>query len=138
MHNFYCHLEYALAHLVLYEIISNPDSGLEVACNSCHKTFESPRKLAKHTKQVHIKKHICAKCGRRFGLSADLKRHQRRVHRSGFDQIEHHCPIHGCTARFPDRHDNLLRHLRTVHRVKLASDRASREYARSHDGASCQ
>ena len=96
-----------------------PQDKAQLRCEICKpsKPYDCARKLRKHLRQVHDKKHKCHAlgCNFAFGLRLDLERHQSSAHSK--HKAKHFCNVEACTASFP-RRDNLLRHRRNVHRIE--------------------
>ncbi|CBY01719.1 hypothetical protein LEMA_P005060.1 [Plenodomus lingam JN3] len=76
----------------------------------CNKTYRTQGLLRSHINRTHKRRYPCPQCEmKRFGLMADLKRHQRSAHAVSAKKWP--CLNVGCKAEF-GRKDNLQRHLR--------------------------
>lgn len=82
--------------------------------------FNDRSNLAKHMKYKHggEKKYKCSLCRAAFLIKADLTRHTTR--HSTIKAIK--CQVVGCRSTFK-RRDNMMRHVRQVHRVQLFLER---------------
>lgn len=80
------------------------------ACESCAKSFDTPKKLQQH-RRSHRKNHVCQKvdCGLPFSTRRDLERHRKSKHTMWIL----HCPQ--CSKCY-NRPDNLKRHAKNAHK----------------------
>ncbi|XTI93681.1 hypothetical protein V2W45_1214894, partial [Cenococcum geophilum] len=75
---------------------------------------------SKHHKTKHLRPFKCSVPGcdqKAFGLKRDLQRHQQSRHQELYPALFFiRCPVPDCLQADKNfRHDNLLRHIRTLH-----------------------
>ena len=88
----------------------------QLPCPHCHKLLPSKVKLEYHMishKTPEEKKYICEKCGKRFGWSHHLAKHEMNVH---VRSRPYKCSVQGCNWAFNDL-SNRNMHERRVHKL---------------------
>ena len=88
----------------------------KLPCPHCHKLLPSRVKLEYHMishKTPEEKKYICEKCGKRFGWSHHLAKHEMNVH---VRSRPYKCSVQGCNWAFNDL-SNRNMHERRVHKL---------------------
>jgi hypothetical protein len=94
------------------------DSDHSLMCNECALEFRTTGQRREHQNRKHIRRFKCEICSKAFHLRADLRRHERVVHKTD-DMLGGHgegalkCPNQGCktATKVWDRKDNLARHV---------------------------
>lgn len=93
----------------------------EFRCSECSMAFRTLGARRTHYHRKHVRRYACSSCSRSFHLHADLKRHQRTIHRTG--DVNNRsmkvpglkCPNSGCKNPKkewePNRKDNFSRHV---------------------------
>ena len=88
----------------------------KLPCPHCHKLLPSRVKLEYHMishMKPEEKKYICEKCGKRFGWSHHLQKHEMNVH---VRSRPYKCSVSGCNWAFNDL-SNRNMHERRVHKL---------------------
>jgi uncharacterized Zn-finger protein len=114
--------------------LSQGDQAL--ACTECDLTFRTSGQRKEHENRKHIRRFKCDMCDRSFNLHADLRRHERTVHKvSDSATTAGHeeegvlkCPNEGCKTanKVWDRKDNLARHTLRCKKALARSSVASK------------
>jgi hypothetical protein len=114
-----------VAASVTKSLTPNGKSG--ECCSHCAIPHHRPLShQSNHINSVHRKRYPCRIPGcldetmktPRFGLTADLRRHQHSAHPDIFDQHRLPCPVSTCQTQLTHRRDNARRHLMQVHGLK--------------------